>query len=530
MPAKNLLACALLLPLFCLCPPAPGALAAGDGPEGKTLSLREALIQGIRHNLELSMVEVRVPQSRLAETIEEARFDPVLEAKGGVSSQKLPSASAFSVDNLERLDTSLASAGVKKTFQTGLESQVALKTSSVDSNSALISGVNPYYRNYIELDLTQPVLRNAGIEVNTAQLRMAQIQGGQSEFALLEQTQQLAEKIELAYYDLAQARAVLSQRRRSLSLAQELMSANQRRFDAGLVPITEVQQAESAMASREEQVLAASQQAETISNRLKDILELNASGGGWPGPLVTDPLPEQQLPTPGAGEALERASRQRPDLLLQRLELENLDVRVAYLDNQRLPRLDLEGSLALNGFAGSNRGGNTTGTVTNSPYDGPYGAAWRDALDGEGYEGYVGVRLSYPLGNRAADSRWQQAHWQKKRAIYQLKRLEGQMETEINNALVDMERSRERLAVARRLEGLAQTNLDQEMKRLAEGLSDSFRILDFQEKVVEAHVRAATALADLDRAQARLWRAQGDNLTRFAIVPRLPRRANQPAS
>ena len=529
MPAKPLLARALLL--VCLCLPAAQAGAAGQDPlEGRAMSLRQALIQGLGHNLELSMVEVRVPQSRLAETIEEARFDPVLEAKGGVSSQKLPSASAFAVDNLERQDTSLASAGVKKTFETGLEAKAALKTASVDTNSALISGVNPYYRNYVELDLSQPVLRNAGFEVNTAQLRMARNQGDQSQYALLQKTQLLAEKIELTYYDLAQAREVLAQRRHSLALAQELMSANQQRFQAGLVPVSEVQQAESAMASREEQVLAASQQVETVSNRLKDLLELSAGANAWPGPLATDPLPGPPASPPSAQEARERALRQRPDLLQQRMQMDYLDVRVAYLHNQRLPKLDLEASLALNGFSGTNRGGYIPGTITNSPYDGPYGAAWRDALDGEGYEGYVGVSISYPLGNRAADSRWQQANWQKKRALYQLKRLEGQIGTEIDNALVDLERSRQRLEVARRLERLAQTTLDQEMARLAQGLSDAFHVLDFQDKVVEAHLRATAALADLARAQARLWLAQGDNLTRFAIVPRLPPAPQPPVS
>ena len=528
--AKRLLACLLLMPLLALCTYVPAGRAAGDAPEdGRTLSLREALLQGIRHNLDLNMAEVEVPQARLGETVQESRFDPVLEAKAGTSSQKLPSASAFSVDNLERLDASLASVGVKKTFETGLESTLALKTMGVDSNSALITGMNPYYRNYVELDLTQPVLRNAGTAVNTAGVNMARNQSGQSEYALLEQTQQLAEKIELAYYDLAQGREVLAQRRRALALAQELWKANQQRFQAGLVPVTEVQQAESAMASREEKVVAAEQQVEVVSNRLKDLLELTPSRGGWPGPLVSDPLPEQQAPTPSAQEAVARAFQIRPDLLRQRLALEYLDVRVAYLENQRLPRLDLEASLALNGFSGTNRGGDTPGTVTDSPYDGPYGGAWRDALGGEGYEGYVGVRLSYPLGNRAADSRWQQARLQKQRALYQLKRLEGSAETEINNAMVDIERSRERLGVARRLEGLAQTTLDQEMQRLAGGLSDTFHILSFQEKVVEAHVSAATALADLARAQARFWRAAGDNLTRFAIVPRLPQPAAAPA-
>lgn len=523
MAAKRILALSLLLPILALC--SPGAWAADQAAPptpGQALSLRDALLQGIQHNLDLKMVEVRLPQSQLEETVQDARFDPVLEARAGVSSDKLPSASAFSADNLERQDVSQASAGVRKTFQTGLESKLALKTMGVDTNSPLISGVNPYYRSYIELDLTQPLLRDAGRAVNTASLRLAQNQSGQSEFALLDQTQQLAQKIELAYYDLAQAREVLIQRRRSLALAQELWSANQRRFQSGLAPVTEVQQAEAAMASREEQVVGANQQVETISNQLKDLLELVPASGGWPGPLVTDPLPQGQATDPPAQEVRERALRQRPDLRLQRLELDYLDVRVAYLDNQRLPKLDLEGSLALNGFSGANRGGDDVqGVVNHSPYDGPYGNAWRDALDGEGYGGYLGLSLALPLGNRAADSRWRQAQWQKKRALFQMQRLERQMDTEIDNALVNIQRSRERLDVARRLEGLAQTTLDQEMRRLSEGLSDTFHVLDFQDKLVEAHVRAAAALADLARAQARLWKASGDNLTRFAIVPRL---------
>lgn len=54
--------------------------------------------------------------------------------------------------------------GVRKTFETGLESRGALKSESVDSNSTLITGMNPYYRSYIQLDLAQPVLRLRGPE------------------------------------------------------------------------------------------------------------------------------------------------------------------------------------------------------------------------------------------------------------------------------------------------------------------------------------------------------------------------------
>jgi outer membrane protein TolC len=102
-----------------------------------------------------------------------------------------------------------------------------------------------------------------------------------------------------------------------------------------------------------------------------------------------------------------------------------------------------------------------------------------------------------------------------------LKGLENTVETEVRNALTTVERGFERVQVAERFQQLADITLGQEMERLQEGLTDTFRILDFQAAVIEARVRKANALVDFNQGLTSLFRAMGANLDRRGIVPTL---------
>jgi outer membrane protein TolC len=92
------------------------------------------------------------------------------------------------------------------------------------------------------------------------------------------------------------------------------------------------------------------------------------------------------------------------------------------------------------------------------------------------------------------------------------------VETEVRNALTAVERGFERVQVAERFQQLADITLSQEMERLQEGLSDTFRILDFQAVVIEARVRKGNALVDFNQGLSSLFRAMGANLERRNIV------------
>ena len=75
----------------------------------------------------------------------------------------------------EKLGLNTAAVGVSKRFETGLRSRVGVETTGVDTN-LVTNEINPAYRTYLVLDLTQPLFKGAGTEANTANLRISQKQ------------------------------------------------------------------------------------------------------------------------------------------------------------------------------------------------------------------------------------------------------------------------------------------------------------------------------------------------------------------
>jgi len=507
--AAVVLAVALVLP-------SPGRCGdlADDEEAGPLIALRGALALGIQRNLDLRIQEIAVPLRQEAVVVSDAEFDPVLGAGADTRVEKNPTVSVSARADSDFLRRSGGDVGVQKRFVTGLESRLALETyrSSVNSSSVEL---DPLYRSFLVLDLTQPLLKDRGVEVNTADLRVNRNAVLQARYRYLDRALRVGEEIELAYYDIAAARQLLAYRVESRRRAEELLAGNREKFAAGVVPVTEVQQAETAVAARDEQVLVARQLVEGVSTRLQDLLEIRHGDPQYGASFVTDPLPAAPKEYPSLEQALAVALAERPDLRERFLEIENRDIRIEFARNQALPRLDLVATLGINGLSGDERAEAT------SEYEGNALDTLSRMPDGDGYEWLAGLRFTYPLGNRAAEARLRQSGWEKRQAVYGLKRLEGTVETEVERALVDVRRGLDRYRVAERFENLAATTLQQETERLKEGLSDTFRVLTFQDDLTEARVRKDAALANCQKGLASLYRAIGKNLERHGIVAEL---------
>lgn len=490
------------------------ATAAGDQEPGRLLSLQEALFRGLERNFDLQAERLNIPIGREEITAEAARFDPLADAAVSAAGERTPTAADSFDDAYARRRQYAATAGLGKEFRSGLDTRLALETSRLSSNSASV-GLDPEYRTFLILDFTQPLLRDFGSAVNTTDLRLAGQRLQQARFGYLDQAQRLVEGIELAYFELARAHEILRLRIESRELARELLDGNRDKFEAGIVPITEVQEAETAVAARDEQVVFARQQMETAANRLKDLLDIGHDDPLAASLLRTEALPGTEQAWPSLEAALAAALAERPDLERQRLEIASRDIRLAFYQNQKLPRLDLEASLGVNGLAGELADPGTRGARANR---GDYWHSLDQAASGDGYAWFAGLRFEYPLGNRAAEALYRRAGHEKRQALYRLKGLENTVETEVRNALTAADRGFERVRVAERFQQLADITLSQEMERLREGLTDTFRVLDFQDDVIEARVRKANALVDFNQGLASLFRAMGVNLQRRGIV------------
>ncbi|MFO7983847.1 MAG: TolC family protein [Desulfuromonadales bacterium] len=501
---------------------APACADAAKDDQAPLLTLRETLRLGVQRNLDLQITAEEIPISAEDVSAEEAAFDPVTEISAETGAERTPTTSVFTGDQYDRQRRYVGSAGLNKRFRTGTEGSVAFETSRRTTNSA-ITGLDPEYRSYLILDLTQPLLRDFGDEVNTASLREARERRRQASLQFLDRARLLAGEIEQAYTEVGRSRRVVERRLESRELARELLDGNREKFESGLIPVSEVQEAQTAVAARDEELLLARQQAETALNNLEDLLE--SDGRYHLGEAFrTESLSVGQRDVPRQEEAFGLALDNRPDLESRRIELSVRDIRLTFARNQKLPRLDLQGTLGTNGLSGNARTPSFGETSGPNPFRGDYNDSLEGMAERDGYEWAVGLNFSYPLDNRRAESRYRQAILRKRQEVHRLHRLENRLATEVENALVAVNRSLERVEVAERVVSLAETTLQQEMDRLAAGLSNTFRILDFQEDLIAAQVRLINARADVEKGMAELYAAMGLNLERHGIRPELARR------
>jgi outer membrane protein TolC len=493
---------------------APPALAADEGP---LLTLKEAIARGVAENLDLQVAALEIPKRREGVKAERAAFDPAIEAAAQAGEARILTGAVLYSNDYQLLKEISTSAGIRKRFVTGMRGRVSLETYRLENNSRA-DALDPQYGTVLLLNLTQPLLKDFGTEVNTTGIRLSENAVRQGVFGYLDRAQQLAAEIERAYWSLAQAHFVRGYRIDSLNLAKELAAGNRERLDQGVISVTQVDQARTAVADREEAVLSARREVETLSNILKDLLEIRTGDPLAGGILRTTPIPSANPDYPSLDEAVASALERRPDLRQARVALAAQDIRLAYFENQKLPRLDLNGTFGLNGLSGDDRPVRLFGGETTTGLDGDYLDAWDRMAAADGYQWEVDLRFSVPIGNRAAESRYARTRIGKQQLLLGLKRLEGGIETEVKNARVAVGRNLERVAVADRFERLAEETLHQEMARLREGLSDTFRILDFQDDLIGARIRKVAAVADFHRGMADLHRAMGMNLERFNIA------------
>ncbi|MBI1389835.1 MAG: hypothetical protein GC154_15455 [bacterium] len=487
--------------------------------QARVITLRDALVICIEQNLNIRAEALEPVIQRQDVEILDADFDPALFGSLYANEDNTPSSSSLTAGGFNQSERQGARAGVRQTFETGLEADLSFDTLRSQNNSR-VQGLSPQYQSYLTLNLTQPILKGFGANINTTQLRIARNDVQAAIFAYQDRIRQIAYQVERSYYQLSEAIEVYHQRIESKKLAQILIDGNRQKFDAGLVPISEVQQAESAAAARDEQIVLARQNVEIASNRLNDLLEFRNQNRQAAPMLASEPLQVTPYQPMEFDECMSAALEQRPDWQEQQLNFQNWDIRLEYSRNQLYPSLDLESTLTLNGLSGVLRGASIfdeNGDQLRNPHAGGYFDSYGNMVEGEGYTWYVGLRVEFPLGNRAARARLRMSEEQKKQALLELQRMQGSIETEIKNGQVNQSRSWERILAAERFVHLAQTTLDQEMQKLQEGATDAFHVLDLQDDLVDARLRLISARADFLLGEAELFNAMGATMKRLNI-------------
>ena len=360
-------------------------------PEKVSVSLSEVRAAALANNLDL---EVEL-------------FNPEIAAQGvGIAQGRFDAILGFAANRLhldQPVVTPPASPGPGTQFnshRTDASVQLPNRTGGSITVERLIGaahddGAPEVYDSDWRFSISQPLLRNAGVDVNTAPIRIAKYSTLQADaLARLEVIRVLADS-ERQFWRVWAARKELEIREQQFELAERQRVAIKAWVDSEAKAGIENTRAEAGIAQRVGDVISAEANLRIQERELKRIVnwpELPVSSATVVETTSDPELVGFELNTPAL---VELALRMRPELKFQEYELAQNDIQVAVARNSRLPLLNVDAFTTLNGVGGSLGQAN----------DVLYGGRFADHS--------AGINLIYPFPNMTARGLARQARLQR---------------------------------------------------------------------------------------------------------------------
>ncbi len=479
------------------------------------LSLKEAVALALKNNLEISIERINPKISETEITRNEAEFDYSLNASTSVGKNRIPSASAFASPPEAENEVFSVSAGIKKRAAAGTNYQASLDTQRTMSNSKF-QGLKPQYTSNLNLSVTQNLLKDFGVDVNTAKIKIASNNRDISVNQLKGKGITIVSQVEEIYWDLIFAVEDLKVKRESLKLAQDLERRIRIQVEVGTMAPIEITQAQAEVAAREEDVIILQNRVESTEDKLKKIINIEESGG-WDIAIAPTDTPKMTAEDVALEEGIKTALENRPEYAQSKIDLKNKNIQVEYKRNQLYPTLDLIGSLKLNGISGDAEDVAFGGSVSRSGFGGDYFKSYDKMISGNYYDWSIGLSFQVPLGNRAANSSYTAAKLDVEKELKLLKNLEHQISVEVREAVRSIDTNKKRVNTTAVSRKLAEEKLSAEEKKFAVGMSTSFNVLEYQRDLIAARTREVSAIVDYNKSLLNLEKVKGTILEKNNI-------------
>jgi outer membrane protein TolC len=364
-------------------------------------------------------------------------------------------------------------------------------------------GVTPFSNanGNLRASVTQPLLRNLWIDTPRLNIAVARNRIKFSELGLKEQIITTVTDVENAYYDLVFNRESVKVQEKALELAERLLAENKKRVEVGALAPLDEKQAESQVAARRADLLNAQRAYAAAQNALRRIITDDYASIATTIIEPADPLtPVVQFFD--VQESWRKGMELRPDLQQAKLDLERQGIQLRFQKNQVYPQLDVVGSY------GHNASGGTVLSMSD---------VFQQFGNGDLPTWSVGAVFSIPLGNTAARTRVKSTQISVQQALVLVKALEQDIMVQIDDAIQLAKKEFLRIDSTRQARLYAEAALEAEQKKLENGKSTSFVVLQLQRDFINARSEEIRALADYNKALARLAQQEGSTLDRRNI-------------
>jgi len=475
------------------------------------MSLQEVIANTLKNNVSIAIQNFQSQIRREEIITQEADFDPNISFEGNATQER--QLSAFSVSNPKtNVNTQSFELGFDQKLKLGTQYELKFRNERTETDS-FFSKLSPLYSTRFEVNLTQPLLKNFGQDINSSNIYIAKNNLDISDFEFKNKVIEVISDAENVYWDLVFSREDLKVQQKSVQRAKDLERRVRAQVEVGTLAPLEILQAQSEVASREEAVIQAQKLIQDNQDNLKNILNIPFDSPDGMKEIQPLDFPQFLIETPiSLKDSIRTALMIRPDHLSKKKELESKNVLVKFNENQLYPTLDLVASFGLNGISGDR-----SGIPPPSPFTGNFGRSQDRAFSGDFSTWEGGLLFKYPLGNRAAKSRLSAAKLAAAQLLMDIKDLEKTIVVEVREAIRQINTDKKRVQAARIARKLAEEKLSAEEKKFEVGLSTSFSVLEFQTDLAEQQSKELKAIIDFNKSKIKFRKVLATTLEKYNI-------------
>ncbi|MHB2020719.1 MAG: TolC family protein [Candidatus Xenobia bacterium] len=482
------------------------------------VSIQDMVRMAVQDNLDLQVARTDVTVAQYQVMQERGAFDHVLSAQ--VVDSAVPSGVNPVVNQLLNLNGANASVGLTQKMMNG--STWTISYQALGQTLGLPSGVTqagpiitiqPFdtFTNAgaAVLSLEYPLMRGAGVAVNTARMRIAQNNVKIASLMYSQKAEEMAADVARTAWNVVGAQrlhaiemAGLDQSKRYLSMLDQRVKAGASAPYERYFAIQSEAIAESTECRSRRDVANSTNNLRRLVHNLPSHLEVLAESHFDDIPRVSRRVRRTALVSstsnllpPGTDlqdPMVQEAIQNRPEMKRLELAVSNADIQQSVDQNGLKPQLDITGNVGTGYFGGN---------------------LWQ-----------VGILFQQPLENRSARAALQVSRLRAQQAQLALQQMEQQIASEVSQARATVDSAADNVTATRRARQAAEKQVVAERERFSAGLSPAVSVYEAQQRLLESQRAEVQATIDYETALIDLDRCRGRSLEKYhlALVPLNP--------
>ncbi len=507
-----------------------------DMTDQRSLTLNEAITLALENNKDIEVTRKNVKIAEYDLLAASGVYQPRFTGQTYYDRSTAPNVSIFTSNQSTTNASIVGNAGVTAyvpSFGTVLRGD--FNNNRLTTNNP-ISVLSPQNNANLTFSLTQPLFRGRSFDQNRRIIEIAKRNLSLTDVQFRQRSIEIIASVQRAYWDLAYALRNLQVQRDGVKDAKDQLAHNRRLVEEGQLAPIDIVAAETQVANFEQAVYDALNVVTVNENNLKNLIAPTRTNILWSESITPVDSVDIDPPLTTLTEALTAALQNRPELEINEAQKDINKIDQRLYRELKKPQIDLVASYSSSGIGGTQNPGfdpsfpTPCTTNPNSP-DCQQQLANLALLTGNPYSGIfsnkyptyrVGIQFNLPLfGDKTAKAQLGRALVEGERLETQREQLEQNIQVDVRNALQTLRTAEARLRAAAISRENSVKQYESEQRKLDNGQSDIYRVLERQTALTSARSAELRAQTELNKAISDLQRATGNSLKANNVEARL---------